>query len=70
MHKTVKFSIKDFFSKCDQIHSFLNGKHHFCEVIYMYVSLLPFSNYPINNECFDDTENRPMIFFLNQEEAT
>ena len=27
-HK-MKFSIVDFFSKCDQIHSFLNGKLHF-----------------------------------------
>ena len=25
----MKFSIKDFFSKCDQIRSFLNGKIHF-----------------------------------------
>ena len=25
----MKFSIKDFFSKCDQIRSFLNGKLHF-----------------------------------------
>ena len=29
----MKFSIKDFFSKCDQIRSFLNGKHQFlCSV--------------------------------------
>ena len=38
LHKKKKFAIKDFFSKCDQMHSFLfhskceenlNGKLHF-----------------------------------------
>ena len=40
LHKKKKFSIKDFFYKCDQIHSFLriwshlqkNGKFIFCAV--------------------------------------
>ena len=29
LHKKKNFSIKDFFSKCDQIHRFLRGKLHF-----------------------------------------
>ena len=33
LHKKIKFSIKDFFSKCDQLVTFteeiLNGKFHF-----------------------------------------
>ena len=33
LHKKWKFFIKDLFSKCDQIYSFLNGKLHFlCSV--------------------------------------
>ena len=28
LHKKMKFSIKDFFSKCDQIHSFLRIWSH------------------------------------------
>ena len=31
----MKFSIKDFFSKCDQIGSFINGKLHFLCSIYI-----------------------------------
>ena len=36
----MKFSIKDFFSKCDQIRSFLNGKLHFLRsdlIFYFYL---------------------------------
>ena len=43
----MKFSIKDFFSKCDQIRSFVyiywrnNGKLHFCAVIPLCLSSTP-----------------------------
>ena len=34
----LKFPIKDFFSKCDQIRSILNGKLHFlCSVVECYL---------------------------------
>ena len=35
MEQKMKFFIKDFFSKCDQIYRMLNGKLHFlCSEIY------------------------------------
>ena len=39
LHKKMKFSIKDFFSKCDQLVTFTevvhNRKLHFCVVVFM-----------------------------------